>query len=100
MSRALRVEVEALVELEEAAAWYEDKRPGLGTEFVEAIERTLLRVREMPASFVAIMKHPLSGERWFGNFHTPSCSSHTRTPSTCSRTHTSSVDRSTGRTAS
>lgn len=59
MSRALRVEVEALVELEEAAAWYEDKRPGLGTEFVEAIERTLLRVREMPASFVAIMKHPL-----------------------------------------
>jgi hypothetical protein len=39
MSRALRVELEALEELQEAAAWYEDKRPGLGVELVEAIDR-------------------------------------------------------------
>jgi hypothetical protein len=56
MSRALRVEVEALEELEKAAAWYEDKRPGLGVQFVDAIDRTVARVREMPASFVLIMK--------------------------------------------
>jgi hypothetical protein len=30
MSRALRVEIEALEELHDAAAWYEEKRPGLG----------------------------------------------------------------------
>lgn len=34
------------------------QRPGLGVEFVDAIERTVVRVREMPSSFVLIMKQP------------------------------------------
>jgi toxin ParE1/3/4 len=58
MSRALRVEVEALDELHEAAEWYEGKRPGLGVAFVEAIDRTLGRVLELPSSFPLIMKRP------------------------------------------
>ena len=59
MSRALRVESEAVEELLEAASWYEDQRPGLGVELVHAVERTLARVLELPASFPPIMERPL-----------------------------------------
>ena len=58
MSRALRVELEALEELREAAVWYESKRPGLGVELIEAVERTAERVREMPAAFPMVLEHP------------------------------------------
>lgn len=59
MSRALRVEREALDELSEAAEWYEEQREGLGVELVEEIERTLMRVRRLPALFPQIMERPL-----------------------------------------
>ena len=59
MSRVLRVEPEALVELQEAASWYERRRPGLGFEFVEAVESTAARVVELPGAFPAILKSPL-----------------------------------------
>jgi hypothetical protein len=32
-----RTESETAVELDETAAWYEQRRPGLGEEFLEAI---------------------------------------------------------------
>jgi plasmid stabilization system protein ParE len=58
MRRALHVELPAVEELGEAAAWYESKRPGLGAEFLEALERAMPRVLEMPASFPQILARP------------------------------------------
>ncbi len=42
---------DAIVELEEAALWYEDLRPGLGEEFIAEIDATVARVIEQPALF-------------------------------------------------
>ena len=46
--RFLRV---ARDEVDQAFKWYEQKRPGLGMEFLEAIEQMLERIEERPASF-------------------------------------------------
>ena len=59
MSRVLRVEPEALAELQEAASWYNRERPGLGLEFLDAVESTLARVRELPGVFAVVMERPL-----------------------------------------
>jgi hypothetical protein len=40
----LQVEPAALLELFEAAAWYDDARDGLGAEFIEAIEYASITV--------------------------------------------------------
>ena len=47
----LDVRREALDELEEAAAWYEAHRPGLGLEFFAELERIIATVGERPHSF-------------------------------------------------
>jgi len=49
--KRLRFYAEALAELDGAAAWYEREQPGLGAEFVEAVESALARVLENPAGF-------------------------------------------------
>jgi plasmid stabilization system protein ParE len=41
VSLSFRIESEAAVELEEAAAWYEQKRLGLGQEFLEAVDEAV-----------------------------------------------------------
>jgi hypothetical protein len=35
-------------EIEEAAVWYEARRVGLGSEFVEAVDRALFDIAEAP----------------------------------------------------
>jgi len=45
-----RVESEATAELLEAADWYEERRIGLGREFLEAIDETLAFVGSWPRS--------------------------------------------------
>jgi hypothetical protein len=47
--RAFQVETVAQTEFEAAAAFYEEKRDGLGAEFVEEVQRVLLRIAERPA---------------------------------------------------
>ena len=44
MSKPLRVEPEAADELEQAVRWYEERRVGLGSEFLDAVDvtRTLI----------------------------------------------------------
>lgn len=44
-----RVEAIAQTELEEAAAWYERQRDGLGFELLEEVERTLVRIANQDA---------------------------------------------------
>ena len=39
---------EASVELELAVAWYEDQRPGLGSEFLEALRDTVHYAEDTP----------------------------------------------------
>ncbi|OFW28589.1 MAG: hypothetical protein A3H97_05105 [Acidobacteria bacterium RIFCSPLOWO2_02_FULL_65_29] len=48
MNRSFRPEPEASVELEHAALWYEHERPGLGAEFLDAIDATLDRIAQWP----------------------------------------------------
>lgn len=48
MTLAVRFSAEAEAELELAAAWYQDRRVGLGEEFLDAVERTIDRVAEWP----------------------------------------------------
>jgi toxin ParE1/3/4 len=38
----------AQLELIEAAVWYDDTRPGLGTEFLEAIQQAFLQIASEP----------------------------------------------------
>jgi plasmid stabilization system protein ParE len=48
MTETFRPEPEAAAELEDAALWYEGQRPGLGLEFVEAIDLALAQIAEWP----------------------------------------------------
>jgi plasmid stabilization system protein ParE len=59
MTRALRVEPEALAELKEATSWYERERPRLGVDFALAVEQAVDRVRELPGAFPVVMERPL-----------------------------------------
>ena len=48
MNRLFLTEAEASAELEEAVAWYERQRPGLGAEFLEAVGVTLDQIARWP----------------------------------------------------
>lgn len=50
MTRPILVRVDAQAELDEAAGWYERRRPGLGIEFVRAVEVALEAIAEAPES--------------------------------------------------
>ena len=45
---------EALKELLEAQAWYEDRSPGLGFEFARAVDAAVARALRLPLSFACI----------------------------------------------
>lgn len=48
MTLPFRTESEAAVELEDAADWYEDRRPGLGDDFLEAVDEALAFIARWP----------------------------------------------------
>jgi len=48
MKRTLRVLPDAEAELQSAAMWYEEKRRGLGIEFVAVVDRAFQSVLENP----------------------------------------------------
>ena len=49
----LELHPEAQAELRRAALWYEERRPGLGDEFISEISASLERVRNAPESYSA-----------------------------------------------
>lgn len=51
MSWPVVVHPEADAEIEEAAAWYEARRPGLGLEFLAAVDRVVVEVGEHPVRY-------------------------------------------------
>ncbi|MFN3218902.1 MAG: hypothetical protein ACE367_20615 [Acidimicrobiales bacterium] len=50
MTARVRLVDEAVVELEDAARWYEEQRAGLGFGFVAAVDRTIDRMAHWPFS--------------------------------------------------
>ncbi len=48
MKRTLRVLPEAEAELQSAATWYEEKRPGVGIEFIAVLDRAFESILENP----------------------------------------------------
>jgi plasmid stabilization system protein ParE len=65
MTRTVRPEPEASAELEDAALWYEGQRPGLGLEFVQAIDLALEQIAEWPQMFkrAAAPRRARNGQR-------------------------------------
>lgn len=57
MTKPLRLDREAEEELEGAWRWYEERRPGLGAEFLAAVEEALLRL-EGPTVSLAVPGTP------------------------------------------
>jgi hypothetical protein len=49
----LELHPEARAELRSAAIWYDERRPGLGDEFISEISASLDRVRDVPESYPA-----------------------------------------------
>ena len=47
----LELHPEAQAELRSAALWYDERRPGLGDEFIAEVSAFLDRVREAPESY-------------------------------------------------
>jgi plasmid stabilization system protein ParE len=48
MTAVFRPEPEASAELEAAAQWYEERRSGLGVEFIEAFDSALAQIARWP----------------------------------------------------
>lgn len=59
MTRRLRTEPEASAELGEAALWYENKRAGLGGEFLEAVDDAFEFIDRFPAAGTPVSDLPL-----------------------------------------
>jgi len=48
MSYPIVINPEAELDLEQAVQWYNDRRPGLGYEFLECVEKVFVRIRRTP----------------------------------------------------
>ena len=53
---AVRYEPEALEEFEQASAWYERARPGVGHRFAARVDDTIDRIAEAPLSFPVLLR--------------------------------------------
>lgn len=51
MTRSLAIEPEAELDLKQAFAWYEQQRPGLGGEFLLAVEAAIAVIQRHTESF-------------------------------------------------
>ena len=55
--RKIRFTAKARTEFEDAAYWYEEKRKGLGAQFVLVVEAKLDSIRKAPGLFPSIYKY-------------------------------------------
>ena len=46
----------AIAEINEAAAWYEDQREGLGLEFINAVSSSIETVKNNPLQYQRVFK--------------------------------------------
>lgn len=54
MIEDLRIVPEAVADAREAYLWYEERRPGLGEEFLECVDACLERIRRNPELFEVV----------------------------------------------
>jgi plasmid stabilization system protein ParE len=66
MNQRFRPEPEASAELEDAAVWYEQKRTGLGVEFVQAVDAALDQIARWPRIGERVLNVPsdIPARRW------------------------------------
>ena len=57
MNRELIFEPEAEAEIAEAGDWYDQQNPGLGTDFVRAVDRTLAAIQQNPFQYQTVWRH-------------------------------------------
>ncbi len=57
MTRQLRVRPQAEQDLQEATNWYEQQRPGLGSEFLDEVLRTFNKISEQPALYPVLYRN-------------------------------------------
>lgn len=62
MSWRVELRPEALADLDEAAAWYEERSAGLGRELVREVSRAILSLADAP--LVPRLRHRRLGVRW------------------------------------
>jgi plasmid stabilization system protein ParE len=58
MTRRLIIRPEAEADLAEASGWYEEQKPGLGTEFVAIVREALDRVLSVPRASRLMRRTP------------------------------------------
>jgi plasmid stabilization system protein ParE len=91
MSHEVAFEPTANLELNEAADFYDLERPGLGTEFLDAVEAALIVVADKPAAFPielgetrkrVVNRFPYSIMYWFDDatVHVSAIAHHKRRP--------------------
>lgn len=56
MMRPLLLRPEATVEIQEAREWYEQRRPGLGGEFMAAVREVLAAIEEAPQRYPVVRR--------------------------------------------
>ncbi len=51
----MRLEPEAILDLNETWAWYENERPGLGDRFLDGVEAIIEQLRENPFLYQCVL---------------------------------------------
>jgi toxin ParE1/3/4 len=59
---------EALIELEEQAAWYETRREGLGSELLAEVRGTLQRLEKQPLLGAPVLRAAPARRVWLASF--------------------------------
>lgn len=54
MTRSLRIQPQAELDVSDAARWYEEQRPGLGNEVLQELDSVIQRVVQSPFQFPLI----------------------------------------------
>jgi plasmid stabilization system protein ParE len=57
MAAKLIIAEEAEADLDEAFAWYERQRPGLGEDYLRCVDACLQSIRRNPKSHPVVFKH-------------------------------------------
>jgi plasmid stabilization system protein ParE len=63
VSYSLEIRPDALSDIAEAAAWYDEREPGLGAEFVKAIREAISSVASNPSAHR--LRNRRRNVRWF-----------------------------------
>lgn len=57
MSYALKIQSEAVIEIQTAFEWYESKRDGLGFEFIEEVEKGFAKICDHPQYYTFVTEY-------------------------------------------